>query len=251
MDAGQVEEFTAAFAAAPDHRAVAELLGHAARALGFDHVALVHHSGAPEGEAGLALVDYPEAWRRSLGARRSFADDPVLVMSERRIAGFLWSELEQLMPLSERQREVLAIAAACGLAEGFTVPLHAPGSRLASCSFALGPGRSVPRGACIAAHVLACAACEALRRLAGPELAPAPPGLTGRQFDCLALAAQGKSDWHIGQLLGISADTVHQHIEAAKRRYGVASRIQLAVRALSEGQIAFGDVLSPGRTTEG
>ena len=130
MDAGQVEEFTAAFAAAPDHRAVAELLGHAARALGFDHVALVHHSGAPEGEAGLALVDYPEAWRRSLGARRSFADDPVLVMSERRIAGFLWSELEQLMPLSERQREVLAIADRARTDSGGVFDVRSPEGRL-------------------------------------------------------------------------------------------------------------------------
>jgi LuxR family quorum-sensing system transcriptional regulator CciR len=245
MDAVQVEELALAFAAAADHAEVADLLRRAARALGFDHVALVCHPGAGEGEGGLALVDYPEAWRRSLGAQRSFAEDPVLAMSERRIAGFAWSELERLMLLTPRQREVLAVAAAYGLAEGFTVPLHAPGARLASCSFALGPGRSLPRAALPAAHVLACAACESLRRLAGAGLVGGP-ALTGRQFDCLALAAQGKSDWQIGRLLGISADTVHQHLESAKRRYGVASRIQLAVRALSEGQIAFADVLSPG-----
>ena len=58
------------------------------------------------------------------------------------------------------------------------------------------------------------------------------------------LAAQGKSDWHIGQLLGLSSDTAHQHIETAKRRYGVASRTQLVVRALFDQQITFADTLS-------
>jgi len=38
------------------------------------------------------------------------------------------------------------------------------------------------------------------------------------------LAAQGKSDTDAGVLLGISNQTVHQHIETAKRRYGVATR---------------------------
>jgi LuxR family quorum-sensing system transcriptional regulator CciR len=57
------------------------------------------------------------------------------------------------------------------------------------------------------------------------------------------LVAQGKSDWDIAQLLGIASDTVHQHIEAAKRRYGVASRTQLVVRALFDSQITFADII--------
>jgi LuxR family quorum-sensing system transcriptional regulator CciR len=36
---------------------------------------------------------------------------------------------------------------------------------------------------------------------------------------------------------------VHQHLEAAKRRYDVASRTQLVVRALFDSQITFADVL--------
>jgi LuxR family quorum-sensing system transcriptional regulator CciR len=59
----------------------------------------------------------------------------------------------------------------------------------------------------------------------------------------VVLVAQGKSDWDIAQLLGLAADTVHEHIEAAKRRYGVATRTQLVVRTLFDSQITFADII--------
>ncbi len=57
------------------------------------------------------------------------------------------------------------------------------------------------------------------------------------------LAAQGKSDWAAGRLLGISERTVHNHIEHAKRRLGVTTRVQAIVQALIGRQISFGDAL--------
>ena len=61
--------------------------------------------------------------------------------------------------------------------------------------------------------------------------------------DDMVLAAQGKSDWEIGRLLGISESTVHKHIEDAKRRFGVSTRIQLVVRGLAEARLSFSDIL--------
>ena len=57
------------------------------------------------------------------------------------------------------------------------------------------------------------------------------------------LVARGKSNWVAGQLLGLSDQTVHKYVEAAKARYGVATRTELVVRALNDGQISFADVL--------
>ena len=53
----------------------------------------------------------------------------------------------------------------------------------------------------------------------------------------------GKSDWEIGKLLGISESTVHKHIEDAKRRFGVSTRIQLVVRSLADARLNFSDIL--------
>jgi LuxR family transcriptional regulator, quorum-sensing system regulator CciR len=67
--------------------------------------------------------------------------------------------------------------------------------------------------------------------------------LSLRELACLELVAQGKDDWAIGSLLSISERTVHNHIERAKRRVGVCTRVQLIVYALNEGLISFGDVI--------
>jgi DNA-binding CsgD family transcriptional regulator len=66
--------------------------------------------------------------------------------------------------------------------------------------------------------------------------------LSPRERECLILAGQGKSDWVIGQILGISARNAHNTLERAKKRLGVAGRIQAVVVALRERQISFDDL---------
>ena len=61
--------------------------------------------------------------------------------------------------------------------------------------------------------------------------------LSSRERDCLELAAHGKSDWEISQLLRISEHTVHKHVEAAKRRLGVSTRAQAIVWAVQHHEI--------------
>jgi len=53
-----------------------------------------------------------------------------------------------------------------------------------------------------------------------------PVCLTPRQIECLKWASDGKTDWEIGRLLGLSSNTVHRHIELAKRRLCVSTRMQ-------------------------
>ena len=75
-------------------------------------------------------------------------------------------------------------------------------------------------------------------------LLPPQLRLTRRQLDCVVLAGRGKSDRDVGQILGISDQTVHQHMEDAKRKYDVATRMQLVVRALFDNQLAFADLVN-------
>lgn len=57
------------------------------------------------------------------------------------------------------------------------------------------------------------------------------------------MAARGKSDWEIGQILGVSHETVIQHLKQARERYGVGKRTLLAIHALFDGGIGFLEVL--------
>jgi DNA-binding CsgD family transcriptional regulator len=77
------------------------------------------------------------------------------------------------------------------------------------------------------------------------------PVLSARERQCLELAAYGKSDWEISQLLGISEHTVHKHVEAAKRRLGVSTRVQAIVWAAQRLEISLGDVVKAAPPTRG
>lgn len=66
--------------------------------------------------------------------------------------------------------------------------------------------------------------------------------LSARQSECLLWAAEGKSDWEIGSILGISENTVHRHIEKAKSTLGVSTRVQAVVTAWRQNLIAIHDI---------
>ena len=83
-------------------------------------------------------------------------------------------------------------------------------------------------------HILAYAAFERYRALLNDEI-PAPMyGLSIREVQCLRSAATGRSDVDVGIHLGISARTVRFHLDSAKAKFGVKSRIQAIAKALQE-----------------
>jgi DNA-binding CsgD family transcriptional regulator len=63
------------------------------------------------------------------------------------------------------------------------------------------------------------------------------PPLSERERECLSWVATGKSDWEIGEILSISEKTANAHIERAKTKLGVPTRMQAVVMALHAGAI--------------
>jgi DNA-binding CsgD family transcriptional regulator len=66
-----------------------------------------------------------------------------------------------------------------------------------------------------------------------PQIAP----MTARESEVLAWVAAGKSDWAIGRILNISEKTVNFHVENAKRKLGVGTRVQAVIAAMHCGFI--------------
>jgi DNA-binding CsgD family transcriptional regulator len=76
-----------------------------------------------------------------------------------------------------------------------------------------------------------------MRRRSRKDASPGPSQITARESEILAWVAVGKSDWAIGRLLKISGKTVNFHVENAKRKFGVATRVQAVIVALRTGVI--------------
>lgn len=246
MSLGRVaEEFAEAVGNAASLGELADVLDAIAGEMGFRHFALTHHVDIPRApQPAIRIHNYPAAWVEYFDAQRLGPSDPVHRASHLTNAGFCWSRLGEMIDLSARDREILERARRAGLGDGFTVPAHVPGESAGSCSFATASRRMPRRDWLPLTQLVGALAFEGARRLTGiRRLEAARPRLTDRQRDCLYWAARGKSDYEIAIILGLSHETVIQHLKQARGRYGVARRTQLTVHALFDGALTFVDVL--------
>jgi DNA-binding CsgD family transcriptional regulator len=181
----------------------------------------------------------PRAWMERYKAKGYHRFNPVHAAARRRATPFFWDDADFVSALAPEQAAFMSDMASGGVAGGFTIPIHSWGALPASCS--LVPDRDgVDPANYFLGHSAAIFAHERARELLCGARADAPV-LTQRERDCLILVARGKSDWAIGELLGVSEGAAHKIIERAKRKLGVATRVQAVVRALHAGAISLSD----------
>ena len=223
---------------------LAEALGGVSNDLGFRYFALTHHVDFRQTRDAIRLHNYPGGWAEWFDEQRLGGADPVHRASNMTSVGFAWSRLDEMIALTPNDLEVLDLARREGIGDGFTVPAHVPGEAHGSCSFAAEIGKAVREEHLPLAQLVGAFAFEAARRIRRLREPLSPmPRLTDRQRECVMWAARGKSDWEIAQILGISEETVGEHLRHARERYGVGKRTVLAIHALFDGTIGFLDVL--------
>lgn len=212
--------------------------------MGFRYFALSQHVDFGHGPgSGIRLHNYPSHWEAWFDERTLGRFDPIHRASHVTSTGFNWSHVPAMIQLTIGDHDVLRAARQAGIGDGFTVPAHVPGEYNGSCSFAVRDDERFPAGTAMVAQLIGGMAFEAARRIAQPRRAPQPTmPMTDRQRDCVLWAARGKTDWEISRILGVSHDTVIQHLKHARERYGVQKRAHLAVMALFDGSICFSDI---------
>ena len=81
---------------------------------------------------------------------------------------------------------------------------------------------------------------EGARRSYSEPGAPFHP-LSDREMEVLACVVRGMSNKEIASLLGISHQTVKNHVTAILRKFGVEDRTQAVVYALKRGWVTLKD----------
>ncbi|AOH85610.1 hypothetical protein AWL63_18385 [Sphingomonas panacis] len=206
------------------------------------------HLGSP-GEPTVKMVDvtnFPLAARETSLVHPLHLNNPMAMAVANCATSVSWSDIPKRVRLTDQHVRLLELLSVHGLRYGVTVAVRIPGDRGGLVNFASDdPSAALDEGR-YAAELLAPHAFEAVRRIAGlvpPTNHASNLPLTGRQTECLMLVAQGKSDWEAGRILGLSDQTVHDHVETVRRRYGVRRRTQLVVQTLYDGHLSFHDVL--------
>jgi LuxR family transcriptional regulator, quorum-sensing system regulator CciR len=231
------------------YREIAELhqaLDDVTKALGFCYFALLHHAHPAQSNTLLVhLHNYPPDWASRYAEEQLYRYDPVLEACSRTNIGFSWDEIDTLIRMTPRLRFTIDSAQENGLGNGFTVPAHVPGEPLGSCSFVTAAGVALPRDSLHIAELVGSFAFAAARRInaSSTNSQRGYAALTPRQRDCVYWLSQGKTAWEIGVILGISQETVTQHLNMACARYGVGKRVPMVIKALYGGEIGFLDVI--------
>jgi len=238
-----IQQMTGDVADVATEASLHEALAKASRQMGFDHFALSFETrpSAPTATS-LLLHDYPEQWARVYNCFDLAGADPVRRACDRSLSGFTWGSLDRIVPLTRRDRQMLYVGRESGIADGYTVPRHLPGEASGSCTFVVHPRNALPGPMLIVAEIVGAVALGAAHRITRLGKAVERPVLSDRQRECLVWSARGKTAVEIALILGISKETVIQHLKLARERYNVHSRTSLILCAVFDGLIGYSDI---------
>ncbi|MBC9877663.1 LuxR family transcriptional regulator [Bradyrhizobium sp. INPA01-394B] len=179
-----------------------------------------------------AVVQYfPDGWAARYLDQNYLPRDPIVGRLQKDRNAFSWSESYKSCPEPDNVRAVGGEAADFGLVEGFVIPITTLDQRIAALSF--GGARddlsNRDRSALTFLANFAIGHWLYLRR-------PRPTcnkTLSPRELDCLLWAGEGKTDWEISVILGISRSTVTKHITSAREKLNAVNKphaIAIAMR---------------------
>ena len=180
---------------------------------------------------------FGERWRRwSEHYVRSalHEHDPAIRMLREQILPFTWDEALARYRTQDAERVMHACRDFTGGGEGFVVPVREMDGALLTAAFA-GPVLDLDPETRQALHLAGYYyAVRGREILQGVRLDPDCP-LTPRQIECLKWVHAGKTDDEMAGLLGVSHNTVHNHVEAAKRVLNASKRGRAAFEAWRRG----------------
>lgn len=215
---------------------IQEVFADTLATLGITNFALLEFAADPEAFKNRVINDrMPQEWSERYFEQKFVEVDPVISEVLTNTEPFLWSEAIAKGQGEKRQRRIFNEAAEFHLNAGICIPIFGPQRYMAWVTLA-GAHLDLGPAARAAVHVMALYTHNRLIKLVRSKKSDGP-ALTRREADCLRWVAQGKSDWEIGSILNISESTAHWYVESAKRKIGVATRMQAVVGAIAEGVI--------------
>ncbi len=164
--------------------------------------------------------------------------DPVLRLTPYRNAPFLWSDLVEREPLTDKQRLLFKECRDGGLHNGVTIPVHGPDGESYAICLATDDIECNGRENLGRLHILATQfhLCYSRLEKTGEPLEPSRK-LTERERECLSWTARGKSAWAISVILGLSEHTVQSYLKSAIKKFGSTNKVSAVVLAIQEGFI--------------
>ncbi|SDS80953.1 helix-turn-helix transcriptional regulator [Bradyrhizobium canariense] len=229
------QNFVEQLSSALDAEALREAMTEASTALDLSCFAYLSVPSQPSANVEL-ISTYPSNWTKHYLRHHYELFDPIIIQAIGHPEPFEWGLGVGSSTPTEPQRELLEEAARFGIRYGFTVPIHDNRGPVAAMTFAADERRpQFERSIAEHSRVLQLMAiyfhAHARRKISHLRVINGV-SLSAREFECLEWAAQGKSTWEIGRILGISRHTVATYLENVKTKLGVRTTVQAVARLM-------------------
>jgi DNA-binding CsgD family transcriptional regulator len=174
-------------------------------------------------------------WASQYAQERLSRYDPTIRAVFTSHSAFTWSEIEERT--SDKQgRGVFEQARSFGAKNGLVVPVHGPmGEVMAVTMISPYEHELDPQ---VRMNMQVAATIFASRGLSLVQIAQETtndPNLSRREIQCVYWVNEGKTDWEMGRILGISEDTVAFHLKNVKTKLKVSRRAQIPIAAWLRG----------------
>lgn len=184
------------------------------------------------------ISTYPSRWTTHYLRSNYQSIDPVLISATHSPEPFCWGVDLPSQSLSIAQKQLFDEASQSGIRFGFTVPVHRGRRAIAALTFATDERRatfesSVNSQGRVLQLMSLLFHTQVQMKLATTATANGIR-LSRREHQCLEWAARGKSAWEIGRILGISQHTAASYLNNVKKKLGVRTLVQAAIRMAAD-----------------
>ena len=217
--------------------ALAATAGSLFRDVGLPHFALARFFKADRTPDVTVLAgSFHSEWSRRYMANRYVRHSHIARELFMTREPYSWEDVMRRRSVDEAQKRVKHEAREAGLADGLFTPVRGADGSYAAVVLA-GPHPELEDEFLrTSAGVLSAYYASESQRLSS-TVPGSSARLSPRQRECLAWVRQGKSSSVIAEILGLSVQTVDEHLAGACRKLGVRTRVQAAVEASLAGLI--------------
>ena len=200
----------------------------------FEYFAYVLTINSPSLKSQQFIINgFPPKWMQTYVAGDYFKVDPVIQHAARSTLPLLWSDNRSVGETAEFWEE----AQSHGLQQGLTLAVRDQPAVTSLFSLARDKVLDLQSQRLAAligrAYMFTSLLHQAVTRIALPDLVPQQKAsLTHRELECLKWAADGKTSWEIGRILGITERTAVFHMNNVIKKLGATNKIQAIVRAV-------------------
>lgn len=188
----------------------------------------------------LTNMGFSREWEAAYNAGKRL-DDPLPDIAVRVGRAFFWNELPQDTVLNKAESDYLQSLDGWGMPEGICAVAYGPAARVGFVGAA--PSATFDRASLpdkdmfrIAAETSFLRYCELNVLELGFEM-----NLSSRELDVLHWMAQGKSNAAIGEILGLSQDTVGTYIKRIFAKLDVFDRTSAVMKGVTRGLVIATD----------